>query len=466
MLSSTNTSNKWIAYLSYSMFLCVLVLAIVYAKERLFADSSYYFFHSINQGYPQVDHDRITLLLAQTLPLIGSFLGASVKTLVYLHSIGHVLFFFFLFGYVYYYKKLPFHGLALAILSATGVTVLFFSPMLEIWYGIALAIVLDAELKKPITSLFWRYSLLTLLVVFITLSHPENFGVAVFIFILNAIQLGTTKKSIIWFSVIILTLLTYKFFTFSEYEAGKVNNGLNAENNQFYSERTTIEYYFNWFFMLLKNYYDCLLILVIGIFIYFKNKEYKPLLFVFLSIVGFSFIVHYTNKADEYTRYIESVHLPLVAMSLIVLIDVFNRIIKPLFSTILLGFLVLFFSSRVYFIYEMGHDLTKRTELIESFIELSTQKGIQKTIVTELHFESLPGYFKTWSISIESLILSTMRNPDYTISIITDDDWNHEDNHTVSNGSNFILRRWEIYHNNWLNTLLFILPVEDYEFLK
>jgi hypothetical protein len=448
------------------MFLCVLVLAIVFAKERLFADSSYYFFHSINQGFPQVDHDRITLLLAQTLPLIGSYIGASVKTLVYLHSIGHVLFFFMLFGYVYYYKKLPFHGLALAILSATGVTVLFFSPMLEIWYGIALAIVLDAELKKPILSLFWRYSVLTLLVVFITLSHPENFGVAIFIFILNALHLGTTKKSIIWFSILIVSLLTYKFFTFSEYEAGKINNGLNAQDNQFYTERTTIEYYFNWFLMLLKNYYDCLMLLIIGIFIYIKNKEYKPLLFLSLSLVGFSFIVHFTNKADEFTRYIESVHLPLVAISLVVLIDVFNRIKKPLFSNILLGCLVLFFSSRLYFIIEMGNDLSKRTELIESFIELSTQKGIQKSIVTEQDFEGQPGYYKTWSISIESLILSTMKNPDYTISIITDDDWNHEDNHTISNGSNFMFRRWEIYHNNWLNPSLFRLPVEDYEFLK
>ena len=47
-----------------------------------------------------------------------------------------------------------------------------------------------------------------------------------------------------------------------------------------------------------------------------------------------------------------------------------------------------------------------------------------------------------------------------------DDDWNHENNHLLSNGSNFMFRRWEIYHNNWLNSSLFKLPVEDYVFIK
>lgn len=447
------------------MFFVVLVLAIIYAKERLFADASYYFFHSINQGYPQVDHDRITLLLAQTLPLIGTFFGASVKLLVYLHSIGHVLFFFALFVYLYHYKKMTHHGLAVAILSATGVAVLFFSPMLEIWYGIALAIVFDAELKKPRLSKFWHYTILSILVLFICLSHPENFGVLIFIYLLNALHQGVSIKSISWFFILIITLLFYKFMTFSEYEFGKVNRGFNAQENQFYVERTTLEYYINWFKMLLYNYYDCIAICIIGTVVYIKNKEIKPLVFVLLSLIGFSFIIHYTNKADEYTRYIESVHLPLVAISLVVLIDVFMRIKKVAITNLLIITLLVFFTSRVYFIVEMGNGLSKRTELIESFIKFSSLNNSQKAIVSESHFEGCPGYFKTWSISIESLILSTMKNPDYTISIITDDDWNHEDNHLLSNGSNFMFRRWEIYHNNWLNPSLFKLPIEDYTFL-
>lgn len=71
--------------------------------------------------------------------------------------------------------------------------------MLEIWYGIALAIWWDAELKDTSIMGLKRYAFLSLLLTFIVLSHPENFGVALFIFIMNALQKGVSKNNLIWF---------------------------------------------------------------------------------------------------------------------------------------------------------------------------------------------------------------------------------------------------------------------------
>lgn len=465
-IAAPSSRLNWFALVSYGMFNTAFVLAIVFAKERLFADASYYFFHSINQGYPQVDHDRITLFLAQIVPLIGYYIGIGVKGLIYLHSIGHVLFFFTLFLYLNYSKKRIYHAFAIALLTCTGVTVLFFSPMLEIWYGIALAIWWDAELKDSSNMGLKRYAFLSLLLTFIVLSHPENFGVAIFIFIMNALQKGVSKNNLIWFFSLIIVLLTYKWMTFSEYEAGKINNGFNTDQNQFYSERTSLSYYLQWLHMLLLHYYDCVALILVGFVGYAKTKNYKRLAFVLLSLIGFAVIIHYTSKADEFTRYNESVHLPLVAMSLIVLIDALYLIKRTAIKHVLVVGLMLTFSYRVSSIVDMGNELKQRTELIESFIQKAEKQQLQKGIVSEIDFEGKPGYYKTWSISIESLLLSTMKNPNKTISIITDDDWNHDKNHMLSNGSNFIFRRWEIYHNNWLNLSLFKLPVEDYKFIK
>jgi hypothetical protein len=214
-----------------------------------------------------------------------------------------------------------YHAFAIALLTCTGVTVLFFSPMLEIWYGIALAIWWDAELKETSNISIKRYVFLSALLTFIVLSHPENFGVALFIFIMNALQKGVSKNSLIWFFSLIIVLLTYKWMTFSEYEAGKINNGFNTDQNQFYAERTTLSYYFKWLQMLILHYYDCVALIIFGFVGYVKTKNYTRLAFVLMSLIGFAFIIHYTSKADEFTRYNESVHLPLVAMSLIVLID-------------------------------------------------------------------------------------------------------------------------------------------------
>jgi hypothetical protein len=442
------------------------ILAWIYARERLFADASYYFFLSINQGYPQVDHDRITLLLAQILPLIGLYLGASVKTLVYLHSLGHVLFFGALFVYVHQVKKMYTHALAIAVLSLTGVTVLFFSPMLEIWYGIALAIVWDAALRTTVDFTLWRYIKHTVLVTFILLSHPENFGVVLFVFALYAMDKKLTVNVWIWFVGLVALVFVYKWFTFSEYEAGKINWGLNAEENQFYSDRTSWGYYLRWLSMLLNNYYDSLAMLMIGVIYYIRRGELMRIVIIAGALVGFSFIVHYTNKADEFSRYIESVHMPLVAMSLVVFSHVLSGLNHALVQRLILMLVVLGVSVRVYFITEMGNELTQRVDLIESFVDESLQKGRYKSIVREQDFEGHPGYFKTWSVSIESLILSAMKHPQTPCSIITDDDWLYEQNATTTSPEQLIFRRWEIYDYTWLRHSLFNLPAKPYEWLR
>ncbi len=458
-----STATLWVGG---ALLSAAFILAWIYAKERLFADASYYFFLSINQGYPQVDHDRITLLLAQTLPLIGLYLGASVKTMVYLHSFGHVLFFGVLFGYVYRFKKMYTHALAIAVLSLTGVTVLFFSPMLEIWYGIALAIVWDAALRSSTAFTAWRWLRHTVLLTFILLSHPENFGVALFIFVLFWMDKKPHKKVVFWFASMVAVMFLYKWFTFSDYEAGKINWGLNAEENQFYTDRTSWDYYTRWLSMLVHNYYDSLALLLVGVVYYVFKGQFVRVLFIIAAVAGFSFIVHYTNKADEFTRYIESVHLPLVAMSIVVLAHVLSVINHVNFQRVMLSLLVLGVVVRIYFIAEMGQVLAQRVALIETFVDESVQKERFKSIVREQDFEGHPGYFKTWSVSIESLILSAMKYPQTPCSIITDDDWHHEENAVLTSPRHVIFRRWEVYPYDWLRGSLFTLPDAQYEWLR
>src|ERR1700756_170111 len=68
------------------------IAAILLCRERLFLDSSYYFFHVVNEHAFRVEHQRIILALSQSLLLVGVWLHLPLTTLLQIYSITPVLY--------------------------------------------------------------------------------------------------------------------------------------------------------------------------------------------------------------------------------------------------------------------------------------------------------------------------------------------------------------------------------------
>ena len=83
-------SGAW-TWFVHGVFLWLAVLAVWFHQERLYADAAYYLIHSLDAGFPRVDHERYTLVLAALPPLAAMYLGLSLKAIIIVSSLGHVL---------------------------------------------------------------------------------------------------------------------------------------------------------------------------------------------------------------------------------------------------------------------------------------------------------------------------------------------------------------------------------------
>src|SRR5580765_2948330 len=78
----------------HAFFALMAVLAIVYFKERLFVDTTYFAFHLLNDESFRVEHQRFIVLLSEILPLIAIHLSLSMQAVLIVYSVGHVLYFY------------------------------------------------------------------------------------------------------------------------------------------------------------------------------------------------------------------------------------------------------------------------------------------------------------------------------------------------------------------------------------
>ena len=440
-----------------TLWAVVFILSVVFMQERLFADASYYFFHTINQGYPQVDHQRFVLAISETLPLVGSYLGLPMKGLVALYSIGHVLFAFVLFQQVYLKHGSVGHGLMVLLLQFTGFTILWFSPMLEFWYGLILLVFLDHRFYARKTSGFKNLALIAALSITILFSHPENF--IGFLFVVMYRWLGG-KIPLKWIGVavgLMIIVAAFKFMTFSDYEAGKVGKaGKISSGGPF--DMFGIPYLIKLGQMLMEHYYDCLIYLMLGMVILLKRRSFLKAGTLGAFSLGFIIFINVALQRNEFSRHTESFYLPLTFLYSVCMAW---PLIQPKLKIAMAALLIVFSGFRMFDIIEIGNGLKQRSAQMNEFINIAradhSRKMILKTANITTDFSHIG-----WSYPIESLVVSAMDGSDLCTSIIFDEDLGYGKNDSLSTPENFLLRRWEMFRNDEVNQEYFQLPEAEY----
>ena len=80
--SAAVRSVRWKEILFHGYFVIMFIMAFQFYKERLYADSSYYIFNTIDSGFFVTPHQRIVLALSEIVPLLFFYLGASLKVIL------------------------------------------------------------------------------------------------------------------------------------------------------------------------------------------------------------------------------------------------------------------------------------------------------------------------------------------------------------------------------------------------
>jgi len=443
-------------------FILLAMLSVYLYKERLYADAGYYLFNAVNSGSFWIEHNRYVLAISQLLPLTGVWLGLSLKPILLMYSVGHVLFFYLLFLFVYFGLDDRRSGVMLILLQTVGIMHSFFTPQFELYYGIGLLITFYAIFRQDIRGWF-AIVLMVVLEFFALTSHPLVFMLFAFLMLFD-IQKKEARdwKRYILFALVFGSVLYFKFTTFSAYEQGKVNWQFNYSENKQYLNLTSTDYLLKLGLFLLRYYAEVVVLWIIGILMLLRHNALMKALMVTFFFIGYVALVNSAYTGIEYSRYIEQVYFPLVFIAIIPVIYYYPRTARPGLNNVSflsLAGLILF---RILMIYNGSKPFVLRTQQMENMIASAIQMGGSKFIASEKQF-GRPYSMINWSYPLESLLLSTCDGKYSSITIAPQSDINFQQNDKKLRPSNFLFRMWEIHNYSWLNSNYFTLKPGPYK---
>jgi hypothetical protein len=130
-VSILNSHNKHILYFYVVSQLIVLSIAIFFANERLFIDSGYYFFKTINSQQFHIEHGRWVLGLQECWVLLAVKLKCSLTTLMYLNSITPIIWINLFALFIWHKTNMPNLILAFPFLQCLGIMHCVINPLVE-----------------------------------------------------------------------------------------------------------------------------------------------------------------------------------------------------------------------------------------------------------------------------------------------------------------------------------------------
>ncbi len=451
-IASVIINNSIIEHL---LFIVLLILSVVFYQERLFADSGYYLINVINNNSFWVEHNRFILIFSQILPVVGVKLRLSLKLILLLYSVGHVLFFYAIFLVTSYLYKDKLSGLLLLLLQTLGIMSGFFVPMFELYYGAGLLVLFSSILFNYHGKI--DFIITIVLAFFILTGHPYAIFLMLFIIITHLLKYKTKfLNQYIVYVVIIIGVVIFKKFTASEYEQGKTTAFINNLSNANYNLR-----YIKLLIMFLLEHYKGLLLLqILATVILLAKKKYMLFFVITAATIGILGIINVSYYGFVTSRYQEQVYFPLSFIAAYSFVLALSYIKKQNLQFALLGLAYLTIIVRVTGIIIDGNNFTDRVNDIKQTIEYASNIGGDKFIIRKDELKNNPN----WSYPIESILFSSMDNGK-TITVCTDEDFYYKNNDKNIKSSEYLSRRWEIYNMKHLNNYYFNLSSKHYKFI-
>ncbi len=456
-------ANRFLNASLHLPWLILLTMAVFMYKERLFADASYYLFHTVNSGWFHVEHGRVVLGLSQVLPLVGYYLHLPLKYLMLLSSVGHELFYYSIFLLLLYGLKDRTSALAVLLIHLIGQLWLYYSPMLEICYGAALAVLLYAILKSGKYKDDKWLILLILAQWFVMTSHLENFLLLAVVLLYDFIKRGFQKRIHLITGGLALLGFIIEILTFSEYELGHVQ--LKAGAEQASAANLLQKEYVAQLLELFMDYYpDLLLLFLFGVVFFYIKSGYRVLALMVFSTLMLLIVVNQVQMANTFERYYESMYSPLVFIVVFLVLQEFKQV-YPKWMLLMTGFVLVISLFRIGWIWKEGETHRLRSAQLERIVDHAQTLGHSKYLINgnniHHHYTSI-----TWANPIETLLYSAIDGKEQALSIAENNEYYFERNHLKLNDSTYIFRRFEVVSHDFLNPRYFTLKKEAYHYLN
>jgi hypothetical protein len=407
---------KKASYVSVAAMAALLVLAFVYYKERaLFLDSSYVLFRIVNDGHLAIQENRFGSFITQIVPLIGSKLHLSIKTIVIAYTVSFNVFYLAVISLLVF--RLRQYGLAIlmSLFYLLFVTDTFYWTNNEVHQGIAWMF-LTLGLLQYGASQKWNIGILLLVLAalaFLAISShmlvvmPFAFLWFYIVFDRN-ISPFTLKQSIVLSLLLLLLIwLKYHYSVAQSYDGDK----LKATD-----KISLIDIYYaakgrfgvDFIKQCIRVYWLVPMLFCIGIFSLLKDKKWwLAIISVFGCAAYYVFMCITFTGAGYYERFhIESEWMGLGIIASAPFVLHFLPRIKPVYAMYCIALIGIV---RLTYILQSSTLFTTRLQNTEKVMAVMQTKGITKLGITE---EMQQLYIKNqdWALPEESILLSAMNN--------------------------------------------------------
>tara|TARA_R110002072_G_scaffold288210_1_gene454307 strand:- start:2910 stop:4664 length:1755 start_codon:yes stop_codon:yes gene_type:complete len=450
-------SSKAVLYLMHGIFIMLIILSIFLYKQRFFADSAYFFFHSINSGWFHIEHSRLLLGFSQIIPIIGYHLGLPLKHLMLSYSAGVELIYYLLFIFLVYKLKDLAAGVSLLLIHLIGQLWLFHVPSLEICHGAALAIVFYSILRSGKYKDDKWLILLLLIEWLILFSHPANLFLIPFLIAFDYLNRGWQQRihlSIIFFFFIGVVI---RLVSMGQYDQAKLQN-----SNGIFTSGAIDSNYWPDVFQVFVEFYPELLVFMLIILSYFIFKRALKKIALFLgSLVILIVLISAIERINQFGFYTEALISPIVFLIVFIVLHEVWKNTSATIQSLGLIFFVGIAIFRVFWILDFGKTFDQREQQLNHLVDYAQTVGHSKLLLKTDNFAKSYSLIN-WANPIETLLFSAIDGKEASVTIATEEDLDFQNNRKNLTDSSFIFRMFDVMPHSFLNERFFKFNTSSY----
>lgn len=396
----------------------LFLLAVYFFKERAtFADPTLIITEMMrNHNGFAIQVERYGSFITQLLPLLGLKIGISLQGIVLLYSISIVLFNAVVVFFLLHWKS---NTLLIGFISYLLLltTDSFYWINSENYVGIAWLILAIGYIYNSYTSarnIIWVYVIGSLLLWLAIFSHPLvvfSFGYIVLYFLITKKIKLQTPYYLVWaFISILIIALKYYYSSQNWYDADKMNIAYTAHNiPHFFHLPSTLQFLHE----TPLHYVIYFLVLILTIICLIVQKKWQILILLIIYSVLYILLINATFIEVQPTFYMQCSWLVLglflgLPFSEFVLEKYDGKYMRAILGCVVLVKLLQITVSHKKF--------TVHKKWVEQKIDEQLKTNKRKKVIVNKHYPN-DTVFNIWSVPYESLILSSMRNPDSACTI-------------------------------------------------